>query len=159
MPSNTQRFFGVITSIAITVGGAWAASQIHSQPTQAEVTSSTNGLTVTFENVRNKNGYVIVMVFDDAEAYANYDVSKVAGYKEEPAKSGKVAVRFPELDAGPYAVTAFHDENANQDLDMNGQIPKEGYATSGASDAYDTPPFNKAANVQGTVSIQMHYLD
>lgn len=159
MPSNAQRLFGVIASVAITVGGAWIASQIHSEPVFAETAPVANGLHVTFKDVRNNEGTIIVMVFADSAAYDSVDVTKVVGYKEKRAQTGQVQVSFPELKDGPYAVTAFHDENANQDLDMNGQLPLEGYATSGAADAYDMRSYEKAAVAMGNHIVQMHYLN
>jgi len=158
MPSNSKRFFGALASIAITVGGAWLASHIHSRPAEASTTAKAESLQVTLRGVRNGRGNVIVMVFDNSAAYDSFDLSKAVGYQEEPAQEGHVTFRFPELSGGPYAVTAFHDENGNQDLDMTGQIPTEGYATSGASDAYDTPAFSKAAIASGSIAIQMVYL-
>lgn len=157
MPSNSQRFFGVVASIAITVGGAWVASQINAQPAKAETTRVGTGLTVTFEGIRNDKGNIIVLVYDDPNAFRTYDLDGAAGFKELPARSEEVTVHFPDLTKGPYAVTAFHDENRNQDLDMNGDIPREGYATSGARDAFDEPSYARAAIASGAVSIQMHY--
>lgn len=160
MPTNTQRLAGALASISITIAGAWLASNVHStQANTSAATSFPSGLAVTLDGVRGATGKLVVMVFSDPNAFRAYDVAGTAGYKETPSKSGAVTVRFPDLKDGPYAIAAFHDEDENRALNMKGQWPAEGYATSGAVDAYDTPAFAKAAIKQGKVTIKMHYPD
>ena len=118
---------------------------------------SPSGLSVTITNIRNDNGNVVGMVFDDRNAFKVFDVSKAVGYKLTPAAPGRVGVRCPELKRGPYAIGAFHDEDKNQDLNTSGQIPTEGYATSGATDARDTPTFRRASVPSGAVDVVMYY--
>ncbi len=155
MPTNTQRFIGAIASIGITIGGAWLASTIS---TRADAqTSFTNGIKITFNEIRNDTGNIIVMVFDDRDAYQAYDATKVVVYREVPAMQGSVNVEFSYLKSGPYAVVAFHDEDGNQDLNMDGDLPTEGYATSGATDAFDLPTFARASLGKDDVSITMYY--
>ncbi|WP_108879487.1 DUF2141 domain-containing protein [Anderseniella sp. Alg231-50] len=160
MPTNTQRLVGALATISITFVGAWLASNVHSTYGAASAaTSFPSGLTVTLEGVRGATGKVVVIVFSNRNAFRAYDVAGAAGYKETPSKAGTVVVSFPDLKDGPYAVAAFHDEDENRDLNMKGQLPTEGYATSGAVDAYDTPTFRTAAIVRGKVTIKMHYPD
>lgn len=159
MTSNSQRLFGVVATIAITVGGAWAASQINAQPVYAETERTRTGLTVTFDGIRNSDGDIIVLIYDDPDAYKTYDPNGAVAFQQVRARSGKATVQFPDLALGPYAVAAFHDENSNQDLDMNGNIPTEGYAISGARDSYDEPSFDRAAIATGKISVQMHYAE
>ena len=45
--------------------------------------------------------------------------------------AGRNTVRFEGVPAGDYVVMAFHDENANGRLDMDGYMPGEGWAMSG----------------------------
>lgn len=97
------------------------------------------------------------MVFADRDAYKVYDVTKAVGYKEVPAQQGSVNVLFPDLQSGPYVVAAFHDEDGNQDLNMDSEWPTEGYATSGAIDAYDVPTFANASLSADKVTITMFY--
>lgn len=159
MPTNSQRFWGAVTSICITVGGAWLANLAHSTPTDAAALTYPSGVTVTFEGVRSSDGQVIVMVFGDREAFKAYDVERAVGYREAPARPGSVTVAFPELQAGPYAIAAFHDEDGDQDFDMDGEWPLEGYATSGASDAHDMPTFRQATIRGATVVTEMFYAE
>ncbi len=159
MPSNSQRLFGAVASVCITAGGAWLASQAYSTPDSAVTTSYPSGVTITFEDVRNSEGNVVVMVFGDRDSYKAYDVDQVVGYLETPARSGSVTVNFPDLKTGPYAIAAFHDEDGNQDLNMGDEWPLEGYATSGATDIYDTPTFRRATILGATVSVKMNYAE
>ena len=159
MPTNTQRLVGALASIGITVGGAWLASNAHSGTDEQTQILFSEGLDITFENVRNDTGNVVVMVFADRDAFKVYDVNRAVGYKEVPAKQGEVNVKFPDLTSGPLVVAAFHDEDRNQDLNMDGEWPTEGYATSGATDAYDLPTFRSASLSDGSVSITMYYVN
>ena len=160
MPNNQQRLIGAITSIGITVGGAWLASQISSTViANAGVVqaSADDNLVVQIEGVRNTNGKIVIVVFDDNKTFQNYDVTQSAGYREVDAET-KLTVSFPNLKAGPYVVSVFHDENGNQGLDYQGETPLEGYATSGATDPSATPSFEEAAIKPGVVSIKLNYL-
>ena len=157
MPTNTQRVLGAIASIGITFGGAWLASMAHSKSTVAPQIAFPNGVTATFKGVRNAKGNVVVMVFVDRESFKTYDVAKAVGYAEIPAQTGDVIAVFPNLREGPYAIVGFHDEDENQDLNMDGDWPTEGYATSGALDAYDTPTFRSAALGKSYGKIVMYY--
>ena len=159
MPSNSQRLFGAATSIMITTGGAWLASQAHSTSNYAATMSYPAGVTITFDGIRNSDGNIVVMVFSDRDSYKAYDVNKAVGYLETPARTGSVTVSFPDLRSGPYAIAAFHDEDGNQDLNMGDEWPLEGYATSGATDIYDTPTFRRATIREATVTTKMHYVE
>lgn len=158
MPSTIQRMTAICISAAILVGGAFAASHV---PTViAEETATTrNSLEVTVNGVRNSEGKIVVLVLDNPQAYNTQDYDKAVGYQEIPASTGSVQAVFPELLEGPYAVVAFHDENGNRDLDIEGQIPSEGYTVSGARDAYDEPPFQRAASVEPARTVKLFYLD
>lgn len=159
MPTVGQRISGLVISATILVGGAWVASHVPLvEVEEARAASQSSGLEVVVEGVRNSQGQVIVMVMDDRDAFKSYDYEAAVGYVEVPASTGTVLASFPELTAGPYAVVAFHDENGNSDLDMNGQIPVEGYTVSGARDAYDEPPFSRAASAQPSQAVRMFYL-
>lgn len=157
MPSNRQRFVAVVASAVITVGGAWLASMATAPAVSAAPKASAASLSVALEDVRNDQGKVIVLIFDDWAAYAAFDFAQAAGYREVDAAGGRLQMDFPDLDAGPYAVFAFHDENGNQDLDMDGQIPLEGYSVSGDGALYDEPTFDQAAVPAGRISMRMLY--
>ena len=159
MPSNTQRIATAIASIGITVGGAYLASSLGTAANNWRASEMLGTpLKVTIQGVRNDKGSVVVMVFDDRSAYQAYDVTNAAGYRELPAEVGQVSVEFPTLVSGPYVAAAFHDEDGNLDLTMSGEIPLEGYATSGALDAYHMPTFTEALMAGGEVKLQLYYV-
>ncbi|WP_422378285.1 DUF2141 domain-containing protein [Roseibium sp.] len=161
MPNHRQRLAAVFISAAILAGGAWAASLVPGAGASADelrTGETRQGLSVTVKNIRNTRGQVIVLVMEDAHAYQSGNYEAAVGYLEIPASTGSVRADFPELAGGRYAVIAFHDENRNRDLDLEGEIPVEGYALSGARDAYDEPPFQRAASKDPTRTIKMHYL-
>ena len=159
MPSIRQRLSAIFVSAAILVGGAWAASLVPGAvANELRAGDAKPGLTVTVSNIRNARGQVIVLVMDDRDAYQQGKYEAAVDFREIPATAGSVRTAFPELTGGPYAVVAFHDENGNRDLDLEGEIPVEGYALSGARDAYDEPPFQRAASQTPRQTIHMHYL-
>ena len=99
------------------------------------------------------------MVFNDRDAFKAYDADQAVGYREAPARRGRVTITLPELQEGPYAITAFHDEDGDQEFDMDGEWPLEGYATSGASDAHDMPTFRQATIRSAAVTAKMFYAE
>ncbi|MGI9232594.1 MAG: DUF2141 domain-containing protein [Woeseiaceae bacterium] len=117
-----------------------------------------SGLQVEITNVRINKGKVIVLVFDNVNAFETYDYERAVGYAEVEAERGAVNAQFPDLVDGPFAVTFFHDENEDYDLNMDGLYPLEGYGTSGAKDPYDEPTFDDASVNSSRVSVQTYYL-
>lgn len=158
MPSTGQRISAIFISTAILIGGAYAASLVPTVEAQ-EKQNIAQGLEVTVEGVRNSVGKVVVLIMDNRDAFKAYDYKTAVGYKEVPASTGSVQAFFPNLNSGPYAVVAFHDENENSDLDVDGQVPSEGYTVSGARDAYDEPPFKRAATNKPAQTVRMFYLN
>ena len=116
-------------------------------------------LSITISGVRNADGKILVLVFDEKQAFANYDYTKAAGYTELPASPQPIKHTFKNLTSGPYAITLFHDENNNQDFDMENGIPLEGYGTSGAKGPYDEVNFERALTKAGNIPIRMYYLN
>ncbi len=164
MPSNRQRFFAAVASVGMTLGGAWLASQVPASLSIQAATaapavevSGRAGLSVEITGLQNSLGRVVVLVFDEDGAFADFDYRKAVGYEEVNAAGRTIKVVFPDLKSGPYAVTAFHDENSDRDLNMEGEIPSEGYAVSGAIDAYDDPSFAQAAVAAGSLRLNLHY--
>ena len=157
MPTNRQRVMGALTSVGITIGGAWLAGTINSRNGSEPQRYFENGIEITLNGIRNNIGKIIVIVFSEPDAFKAYDLTKTVGYREIPAHRDTVHVQFLELNSGPYAVVAFHDEDDNKDLNMLGNIPTEGYATSGALDAYDMPTFANASLKNDRAALTMNY--
>lgn len=72
-------------------------------------------LIVVVENIKSDQGNVRAAVFNNAKDFTK---TPLLG-QFIPAKIGAVTVTFKNLPSGQYAVSAFHDMNANQKLDTN----------------------------------------
>lgn len=89
--------------------------------------AATGSVTVNIGNVRSSRGNVMIDIcpqnkfLDDTCAY----------HGEAPARAGTTVVTVQGVPAGEYAIQAFHDENANGEVDraMLG-IPREGVGFS-----------------------------
>ncbi len=115
------------------------------------------GLNLTVDGVRNANGSVIVLVFDDKRAFERLKWRKAVHYADIPARVGNVSRSFPELTAGPYAIIAFHDENGDEDLNYNSERFLEGIGASGATEETPEPTFAEASVLPGDVTVRIYY--
>jgi uncharacterized protein (DUF2141 family) len=84
-------------------------------------------VTMNVANVRNSRGRVVVDICPQDRFLADGCVH----HAEVPARAGTTTITIPSVPAGQYAVQAFHDENANGEVDraMFG-IPREGVGFS-----------------------------
>lgn len=116
-----------------------------------------DGIALTVEGVRNANGKLLIIVFDDAKAFDTLDMTKAVDYAEVPAKQGVVQHEFKALNKGPYAVLALHDENGDQNLNMEGERLLEGIGASGVPTPEFDTDFAAASVMPGDVSISLYY--
>jgi uncharacterized protein (DUF2141 family) len=97
-------------------------------------------VTVTVERVPNDRGEVHVDLCDAATFLTTncpYDASR-------PARRGTIVVVVPNVAPGRYAAVAYHDANANHDLDLNALgIPTELYGFSNNPPMLLGPPLFK----------------
>ena len=158
-PINSLWLSAAVTA-ALMIAGGWLAASV--TPVSVGATGSMTGrveaplhagLRIDLRGVRSDRGNIVVMVYDDADALASYSSESYAAYQSHPAHAGAMTFDFDELGAGPYAITAHHDENANWAYD------DEGWATSGQRGAYDEPPFERAAVAPGLVTMTLFYYD
>ncbi len=158
---------GMLVSAAILFGLAFLASQVAppavefaraSSKREAVTAPETTGLLIDIENVRNDRGNVLVAVFDTKMPFEQYDFERASAFAEVPARAGTIQVHFEDLSQGPYAVSFFHDENNDYDLNLDGLYPLEGYGTSGARDSDHEPTFEEASVEPGRITLRMYYL-
>ena len=104
--------------------------------------------TIEIRDVRSADGQVYVAVHGPAsKATFPSGEGAVAGDRQ-PAQVGTMRFVVNDLSPGRYAVTAFHDENDNGDLDTNlVGMPTEGYGFSNDARATFGPPKFEAAAV------------
>jgi uncharacterized protein (DUF2141 family) len=102
-------------------------------------------LTVIVSGVRNATGSVSAGIFNSAGSFAK--ASEAFASFRIKATPGSVGFTVHDLPPGRYAVTAYHDENANGRLDFDPTgVPTEGYGVSnGARNPLAPPEFAKAA--------------
>lgn len=118
-------------------------------------------LTIKVTDVNSSKGHIIIAV-DDALVDFKAFTGDVAGarYRAIPGESSVTITGIPE---GRYAVSVIHDENENNELDMKGQSPIEGYGYSGVSKPYRQPKFSEAAmdvkKSTTTITVKMIYLN
>ena len=96
-------------------------------------------------NVQSTKGKILIAVYDNEKNYMkNPAYSFVAPIDSE----GEVNIPT-RLPFGNYAITLFHDENSNMELDTNILgIPKEPYGFSNNAKAPFGPPGFQAALVE-----------
>jgi len=115
------------------------------------------GLNLTVEGVRNADGTVQVLIFDDARSFERLRWQNAVGYAEIPAQTGDISQDFPDLRRGPYAVFVFHDENGDQDINTSGDHLLEGVGASGAGSDASELSFRDAAVDPGEVAVRLYY--
>ena len=95
---------------------------------------------VMVERVPNSKGEVHVDLCTD-KTFLTPDCPYDAA---APSRKGRVIVTLSNIPPGRYAVTAYHDENANRDLDLNMLgMPKEAYGFSNDPPMLLGPPLFK----------------
>lgn len=98
-----------------------------------------NTLTIKAEGVRSSEGYIAVGVYADAADFLKKDKAFAGMF--EVSNEGTTTIKIPNLPNGTYAVSIFHDENGNMELDTNFiGIPKESCAFSKAKMKTFGPP-------------------
>lgn len=107
-----------------------------------EACYSQGTLVVTVSNIKKFEGDVRVGLFNNENDF----LKKAVDGKVTRATDGSVVVTFEGLPDGEYAISVFHDENANEKLDTNFVgIPKEGFAFgNNAMGMFGPPSFEKS---------------
>jgi uncharacterized protein (DUF2141 family) len=100
---------------------------------------------VTVSGVGNEKGQVLIALFLDERGWPS-DQSRAFGTRALPVEGGPAVASFPDVPAGPFAVSVFHDENGDLELDTGlFGIPTEDYGFSrGARGAFGPPSFDDA---------------
>lgn len=108
-------------------------------PLAAE-SADTGTLEITVEGVRSSAGRVLCDLHTSAETFPKHP-EKAKERTTAPIVDGKAVCTFVGVPPGTYAVAAFHDENANGQLDANFLgIPREGVAVSRDAKGFFGPP-------------------
>ena len=109
------------------------------------VGTGTQQLDITLTNIRNANGQLMVAVYDSPVGFPeSFDAAYVRIML--PAQPGTQRLTIAGLQDQAYALTVFHDENENGQLDKNALgMPLEGYGVSNnARNRFRAPDWSKA---------------
>ena len=100
-------------------------------------------LRVKDENRKNSKGKLVVALFNNSDDFLKNTIDeKIIEIDENLTGQVDFNIKSP----GAYAVAAFHDRNANGDLDVVVIIPREPYGFSNdARSLFGPPKFKKAA--------------
>jgi uncharacterized protein (DUF2141 family) len=130
---------------------------------RAEDAGASNSIKVVVEGFHSNSGEADCVLFGSPEGFPSD--SEIAMKRTKSKIENKQAVCvFDGVVAGDYAVSVFHDENANGKLDRNlVGIPKEGVgASNDAAEKLGTPKFDDARFAykggQQTLTIHLKYL-
>ena len=108
--------------------------------------SPQNSIHVEIGGLRNDKGQVLCALYSSADGFPKKGEKALARAKS-PISGGHAVCEFPDVTAGTYAVSVFHDENSNGKLDTNFMgIPREGVgASNNAKGHFGPPKFDAAA--------------
>jgi uncharacterized protein (DUF2141 family) len=117
-------------------------------------------LTVKITGIKSMHGLVQIALYKDPEKFPK--IGQTYGMKRVKPTSDEMTYHFVNLDAAPYAVCLYHDENNNDQCDKNLiGIPTEGYAFSNNfRPKWSVPTFEDCSfelDKDKTVSIKMVY--
>ncbi|MUU77566.1 DUF2141 domain-containing protein [Winogradskyella endarachnes] len=98
-------------------------------------------ITVTIDNVTSDKG-LVMMSLHNKDTFMK---AKAIMNAKSEIKDGKVAITFENVEAGEYAIIAFHDANENNNMDFseNG-MPLESYGMSNNSMSFGPPNYDDA---------------
>jgi len=126
----------------------------------AAASASAGTLTVVVEGAQGRQGAVRVAMFRDAAGWLKPDAAIRADIAALDSVSGtSVTFVYPDLPAGRYALSIFHDVNNDGKLGTNpAGIPIEPYGFSrDARGRFGPPAFDDAAiDVQGDQRVTIH---
>ena len=93
----------------------------------------------------NDEGQVMVALFLDEQGWPGSE-EHVFATAVVPINGAQAFAEFGDVPVGPFAVTVYHDENGNRELDSNAfGIPFERYGFSaGAEGVFGPPSFAEA---------------
>ncbi|HEX8415380.1 MAG TPA: DUF2141 domain-containing protein [Sphingomicrobium sp.] len=107
-------------------------------PTEGEQAS----VELDLQNLRNSRGLLQLCITANAAVFPDCSRDPQAIKRSFPAGLRKLAI--PAVPPGHYAITLFHDENANRKLDTMLGIPREGFGFSRSPVVrFGAPKFNQ----------------
>ena len=159
-----RRGLGLKTALFAGLVGFLSAPPAQAEGPEAVVVSDAGGtITVTVTGMRNATGSIVVAVWDQSSGFPTKS-RKAKRIHIGQIKGSKSTIKLAGYAPGTYALSVFHDENSNGELDTNFiGIPKEGVGASNNPKGRMGPPkFKDAAFKLGaedmSKSIKLAYL-
>lgn len=110
-------------------------------------------VTVAIAGLRNTKGNILACLTTQAATFPDCEKDPQSLRLTVPARNGPALV-FRHVAPGVYAVSLFHDENANGRLDKTMGIPSEGYGFSrDAAIRFGPPKFDAAKVPVGAANV------
>lgn len=144
--------------MSLCLGAAWLAGCSSSRPQldgieQGVLTfggaAAPGSLVVTLDGYEPDVGQLLLALFRSPRGFPN-DQTQAAATATAAPSGPSVAVVFPDVPPGPFAVAVFHDVNGNFELDTNFiGIPSEPWGVSKDAAGWLGPP--KYASAQLTL--------
>ncbi len=101
-------------------------------------------LVVNLQGVRDEAGQLRVSLYAEPDSFRKED--KALRVLTQPAAKGDARLVFTDVPPGRYAVMAYHDENADNKLNLRfGMFPTEGYGLSNNPKVMGPPKFADSA--------------
>jgi len=123
------------------------------------VLAAGDSLTVHLDGLKNAQGNVRVGLYSDPKSFRKE--AQAVAIRQVPAHPGRLDIRFDDLPPGRYAIMAYHDEDANGELNRRfGMFPSEGYGLSNNPKVSGPPAFaDSAFDVAGAseITIDIRY--
>ena len=92
-----------------------------------------SSVTVLIEDLRNNDGLILIRMLNEKDEQVQQQAVEI--------HEGKVSTTFENVPSGKYAISYFHDENKNSELDTGTMgIPSEGYGFSNDARGFMGPP-------------------
>ena len=114
-------------------------------------------LAVEVQGVRSDTGHLFVAVQTPRAADEFPYAKELFAGTHQHAREGAMRFAFRNLPPGRYAVSVFHDENGNGEIDLGAAgIPTEGYGFANNPPSQSGPPsFEEAAVTIGDASAKV----
>lgn len=117
---------------------AFAQAAVHT----SQLNTESCALTVEVSGLDSDDGQLMIAIYDNEATWLKKPyLGKIA-----LIENGSASVTFEMVPYGVYAISSYHDENSNGDLDLGlFGIPKEPYAQSrGAKNMFGPPKWKNA---------------
>ncbi|MCW0482285.1 DUF2141 domain-containing protein [Gaoshiqia sediminis] len=121
-----------------------------------------HSLSVNVESLRNSEGHVMFVLYNTQDALPDKELNKYFKKNRGAITEGSSTATFHQLVPGEYAVSIFHDENNDGEIEKGLFLPKEGLGFSNFQSISPTnkPSFDKASfklTEDTTIQVKMIY--